>query len=75
MSLNTTIGVITDVNDQLSRSSEERLQIFLDTIIDINHAPNYWFDFFTINKKVDNYGAELHMLDWLHDKTIDEMRQ
>lgn len=75
MSLNTTIGVITDVNDYLSRSSEERLQIFLDTIIDINHAPDYRFDFSTINKKVDNYGAELHMLDWLHDKTIDEMQQ
>ena len=28
MNLNTTIGVIIDVNDYLSRSSEKRLQIF-----------------------------------------------
>ena len=75
MSLNTTIGEIRDVNDYLSRTSQERLQIFLDTIIDINHAPDYWFDFPTINKRIDNYGAELHMLDWLHGKTVDEMRQ
>lgn len=46
MSLQTSIGIINNVNDYLNRPSDERLRIFLDTITDIHHAPDYWFDFF-----------------------------
>lgn len=74
MSLQTSIGIINNVNDYLNRPSDERLRIFLDTITDIHHAPDYWFDFSTIDKHVDDYGPDICTLDYLHGKSNDEMK-
>ena len=51
MALTTSIGVITYVHDYLNRPSDERLQIFTETITDINHAHAYWYEFTKISTK------------------------
>lgn len=75
MALTTSIGIITDVHDYLNRPSDERLKIFTETITDINHAPAYWFDFPTIDKRMSDYGPDIYTLNYLNGKTNEEMRE
>ncbi len=75
MALTTSIGVIADVHDYLNRPSDERLKIFIETITDINHAPAYWFDFPTIDKRMSDYGPDIYTLNYLNGKTNKEMKE
>jgi len=69
MALHTkTCGDINSVYDYQNLSADEKLKAFVETISEIPHAPNYWFDFKTIDKKVDKHGPEICMLDYLHGK-------
>lgn len=73
MSLQTSLGIISDVYDYLNHSPHDRLKIFTETITDIHHAPDYWLDFNKINNHVDCYGPDICTLDYLRSKTNEEM--